>query len=196
MGGRGSGGSRSSGGASENPPRLVSINDYYKDKYSKMTDKELNRAYINAQNLMKKEQTKVMYEQEKLAKMMEEFKALPAEHPDVNTKWDAIENQMTKLNDARSKSDIRSQAYLLAVNEKYNIRAKYNVNDMKSMTNGQLNSFHAKSYRESQKARNKIETAKTKATRVKYEKLFNEHNANFNKAEQERYRRGLDDKGW
>ena len=34
MGGRGSGGSRSSGGASENPPRLVSINDYYKDKYS------------------------------------------------------------------------------------------------------------------------------------------------------------------
>ena len=53
---------------------------------------------------------------------------------------------MSVLNDARSKSNIRSQAYLLAVNEKYNIRAKYNSNDMKSMTNGQLNSFYNKSY--------------------------------------------------
>ena len=103
MVGRGSGGGKSSGGggASSTPPRLVSVNDYYKEKYSQMNDLELNRAYVNAQNLMKKEQAKVLYEQEKLSKMMEEFKALPANHPDVNSKWDAIENQMTKLNDAR-----------------------------------------------------------------------------------------------
>ena len=73
MGGRGSGGGKSSGGggASSTPPRLVSVNDYYKEKYSQMNDLELNRAYVNAQNLMKKEQAKVLYEQEKLSKMME-----------------------------------------------------------------------------------------------------------------------------
>ena len=44
MGGRGSGGGKSSGGggASSTPPRLVSVNDYYKEKYSQMNDLELN----------------------------------------------------------------------------------------------------------------------------------------------------------
>jgi len=197
MGGRGSGGGRSSGGGkSENPPKLVNPINYYKEKYSKMNDNELKKAQVNARKLMKKEQVKVAFEEEKLSKMMEEFKALPNDHPDVNKKWDAIDKQMSVLNDARARATIRSDAYFMAINERFNVRAKYNANDIKSMTNGQLNSFHAKSYHESQKARNKIETAKTKATRVKYEKLFNEHNANFNKAEQERYKRGLDDKGW
>lgn len=196
MGGRGSGGSRSSGGASTNPPRLVSVQDYYKEKYSQMTDLELNRAYINAQNLMKKEQTKVEYEQKKLAKMMEEFKALPANHPDVNSKWDAIENQMTKLNDARSKSDIRSQAYLLAVNEKYNIRAKYDTKDVKSMTNGQLNSFYNRSYNESNKAKNKMERTSNAKTKAKYQKIYDAHNNNFWAANKERNIRGLDGKDW
>ena len=198
MGGRGSGGGKSSGGggASSTPPRLVSVNDYYKEKYSQMNDLELNRAYVNAQNLMKKEQAKVLYEQEKLSKMMEEFKALPANHPEVNKKWDAIDKQMSVLNDARSKSNIRSQAYLLAVNEKYNIRAKYNSNDMKSMTNGQLNSFYNKSYKESSKARQKIEKTSNPKTKAKYQKIYDQQNTNFKKASTEMQKRGLDGKGW
>ena len=198
MGGRGSAGGKSSGGsgASSTPPRLVSVNDYYKEKYSQMNDLELNRAYVNAQNLMKKEQAKVLHEQEKLSKMMEEFKALPENHPEVNKKWDAIDKQMSVLNDARSKSNIRSQAYLLAVNEKYNIRAKYNPNDMKSMTNGQLNSFYNKSYKESSKARQKIEKTSNPKTKAKYQKIYDQHNRNFKKASAEMQKRGLDGKGW
>ena len=198
MGGRGSGGGKSSGGggASSTPPRLVSVNDYYKEKYSQMNDLELNRAYVNAQNLMKKEQAKVLHEQEKLSKMMEEFKALPENHPEVNKKWDAIDKQMSVLNNARSKSNIRSQAYLLAVNEKYNIRAKYNPNDMKSMTNGQLNSFYNKSYKESSKARQKIEKTSNPKTKAKYQKIYDQHNKNFFAANNERNNRGLDGKGW
>src|SRR5574344_2019333 len=198
MGGRGSGGGKSSGGggASSTPPRLVSVNDYYKEKYSQMNDLELNRAYVNAQNLMKKEQAKVLHEQEKLSKMMEEFKALPENHPEVNKKWDAIDKQMSVLNDARSKSNIRSQAYLLAVNEKYNIRAKYNPNDMKSMTNGQLNSFYNKSYKESSKARQKIEKTSNAKTKAKYQKIYDQHNKNFFAANNERNNRGLDGKDW
>lgn len=198
MGGRGSGGGKSSGGggASSTPPRLVSVNDYYKEKYSQMNDLELNRAYVNAQNLMKKEQAKVLHEQEKLSKMMEEFKALPENHPEVNKKWDAIDKQMSVLNDARSKSNIRSQAYLLAVNEKYNIRAKYNPNDMKSMTNGQLNSFYNKSYKESSKARQKIEKTSNPKTKAKYQKIYDQHNKNFFAANNERNNRGLDGKDW
>ena len=60
MGGRGSGGSRSGGGASANPPRLVSPSQYYQEKYRDLTDKELNRALINSRNLMNKENAKVM----------------------------------------------------------------------------------------------------------------------------------------
>ena len=55
MGGRGSGGSRSGGGASANPPRLVSPSQYYQEKYRDLTDKELNRALINSRNQMNKE---------------------------------------------------------------------------------------------------------------------------------------------
>ena len=54
----------------------------------------------------------------------------------------SIEKPTSKLNDARSKADTMSKAYFLAVNEKHNIRAKYDSNDTKSMTNGQLNSFY------------------------------------------------------
>ena len=131
-----------------------------------------------------------------LTKKMEEFKALPANHPEVNKKWDAIDKQMSVLNDARSKSNIRSQAYLLAVNEKYNIRAKYNSNDMKSMTNGQLNSFYNKSYKESSKARQKIEKTSNPKTKAKYQKIYDQHNKNFFAANNERNNRGLDGKDW
>ena len=196
MGGRGSGGSRSGGGASANPPRLVSPNQYYQEKYRDLTDKELNRALINSRNLMNKENAKVRFEEAQLEKVLNDFKNVSMSDADYEAKSAALDKQMVRVNDARAKASIRETAYYLAINEKNNVRAKQTVNDVKSMTNGQLNSFHAKSYRESQKARNKIETAKTKATRTKYEKLFNEHNANFNKAEQERYRRGLDGRDW
>ena len=200
MGGRGSGGGKSGsgGGASikNNEVRLRSINDIYKEKYSQMTDLELNRAYANAQIQMKKEQAVVMHEQEKLAKMVEEFKAMANDDPRLDAKWDAIDKQTTILNDARSRSDIRSQAFLLAVNEKYNIRAKYNSKDMKHMTNGQLNSFYNNSYKESAKARRKIENTSNPKTKAKYQKIYDAHNENFKRASAEMAKRGLGGKDW
>ena len=72
MGGRGSGGGKSGGGGGasikNNEVRLRSINDIYQEKYSKMTDDELNRALTNAKNQLNKEQAKVLYEQQKLSK--------------------------------------------------------------------------------------------------------------------------------
>ena len=195
MGGRGSGGSRSSGG-STNPPKLVNPKQYYQEKYRDLNDNELNKALTNSRNLLQKENAKVKYEEAQLEKVLKDFQKVNMGDSDYEAKSAALDKQINKVTDARARASIRETAYYLAINEKNNVRAKQTVNDVKSMTNGQLNSFHAKSYRESQKARNKIETAKTKATRTKYEKLFNEHNANFNKAEQERYRRGLDGKGW
>lgn len=196
MGGRGSGGSRGGGGASNNPPKLVNLNQYYKEQYSQMTDLELNRAYANAQIQMKKEQAKVDFEQKKLSKMVEEFRAMSNDDPRLDKKWDAIDKQTSILNEARSRSQIRSQAYLFAVNEKYNIRAKYNPNDIKNMTNGQLNSFYNKSYKESNKTRRRIESTSNAKTRAKYQKIYDTHNNNFNKANAERQKRGLDGKGW
>ena len=75
MGGRGSGGSRSGGGgASANPPRLVSPSQYYQEKYRDLTDKELNRALINSRNLMNKENAKVRFEEAQLEKVLNDFK--------------------------------------------------------------------------------------------------------------------------
>ena len=200
MGGRGSGGGRSGGGggtSNENHEvRLRSLNQIYQEKYSQMTDLELDRAYVNAQVQMRKEQAKVMHEQEKLSKMVDEFKSMANDDPRLDAKWDAIDKQTSILNDARSRSDIRSQAYLLAVNEKYNIRAKYDSKDMKSMTNGQLNSFYNNSYKESAKARRKIESTSNPKTRAKYQKIYEAHSDNFKRASAEMQKRGLGGKGW
>ena len=197
MGGRGSGGSRSGGGgASANPPRLVNMNDYYKEKYSEMTDAELKRAYTNAQNLMKKEQIKVEYEQEKLSKMVEEFKSLPNHAPNLNEKWDAIEKQTSILNEARSKADIRSSAFLLAVNERYNVREKQTTADLSKMTNGQLNSYYNRTYVAGAKARTKAEKTNNPKTRAKYTKLYEEHYQNFFKANAEKEKRSLWGRDW
>ncbi|MBQ9245598.1 hypothetical protein IJ182_04955 [bacterium] len=114
----------------------------------------------------------------------------------VPTILQAIDKQGSVLNEARSRAEIRSQAYFLAVNEKYNIRAKYNSNDMKSMTNGQLNSFYNNSYKESSKARKRLESTSNPKTRAKYQKIYDQHNDNFKKASAEMYKRGLDGKGW
>ena len=61
MGGRGSGGGRSGGGGGassqqDHEVRLRSLNDIYQEKYSQMTDSELNRALTIAIN---KEKTMV-----------------------------------------------------------------------------------------------------------------------------------------
>lgn len=205
MGGRGSGGGRGGGGrsggggggsASNNPPKLVNINQHFGEKFSQMTDKELNRAYINSRNLMNKEYAKVDFEQRKLSKMVDEFKGLSNDDPNINAKWDAIEKQTSILNEARSKSQLREKIHYLAVNEKNNVRGKQNSSDIKSMTNGQLNSYYNKTYKEGAKARNRAENAKNAKTRTKYQKLYEEYSNNFNKAEAERNKRGLYDKNW
>ena len=201
MGGRGSGGGRSGGGGGassqqDHEVKLRSLNDILKEKYSQMTDLELNRAYANAQIQMNKEQAKFLHEQQKLTKMVDEFKAMSNDDPRLDKQWDAIDKQTSIMYDAKSRSEIKSQAFLLAVNEKYNIRAKYNPNDMKSMTNGQLNSFYNNSYRESTKARKKLESTSNPKTRAKYQKIYDHHNNNFEKASAERYKRGLDGNGW
>ena len=52
MGGRGSGGSRSGGGASANPPRLVSPSQYYQEKYRVLTHfPDMTQIYIIINNL-------------------------------------------------------------------------------------------------------------------------------------------------
>ena len=200
MGGRGSGGGKSGGGGGASKinkeVNLRSINDIYQKKYSNMTDAELNRALINAKNQLNKEQAKVLYEQQKLSKMVDEFKAMKDTDPKVNEKWEAIDKQTSVLNDARSRLDIRSQAYYLAVNEKHNVRGKQTANDIRKMTNGQLNSFYNNSYKESHKAQNRIENTNNAKTRAKYQELYKTHTDNFNKATAEKYKRGLGGKGW
>ena len=199
MGGRGSGGGKSGGGGASiknNEVKLRSINDIYQEKYSNMTDKELNRALANAKNQLNKEQANVLHEQQKLSKMVDEFKAMKDTDPKVNEKWEAIDKQTAILNDARSRLDIRSQAYYLGINEKHNVRGKYTANDIKKMSNGQLNSFYNNSYKESTKARKRIENTSNTKTRAKYQKIYDTQNDNFNKASAEMYKRGLDGKGW
>ena len=200
MGGRGSSGGKSGGGGGasikNNDVRLRSINDIYQEKYSQMTDKELDRAYKNAQVLMNKEQAKVLYEQQKLSKMVDEFKKMKDTDPGVNEKWEAIDKQTSVLNDARSRLDIRTQAFYLAVNEKNNVRGKQTANDIRKMTNGQLNSFYNKSYKEGHKAQNRIENTSNAKTRAKYKKIYDTHTENFNKATAEMYKRGLGGKDW
>ena len=201
MGGRGSGGGRSGGGGGassqqDHEVRLRSLNDIYQEKYSQMTDSELNRALTNAKNQMNKEQAKVLHEQQKLQKMVDEFKKMKDTDPGVDEKWNAIDKQTGVLNDARSRLDISSQAYYLGINEKHNVRGKYTANDIKNMSNGQLNSFYNNSYKESSKARRRIENTSNPKTRAKYQKIYDTQNDYFNKATVEKNIRGLDGKGW
>ena len=70
-----------------------SLNEIYQEKYSQMTDSELNRALTNAKNQMNKEQAKVLHEQQKLQKMVDEFKKMKDTDPGVDEKWNAIDKQ-------------------------------------------------------------------------------------------------------
>lgn len=166
MGGRGSGGGKSSGGGKASLGGAFSdirtnnnkdFNEQVKSKLSEMTDKELSRAIVNTKNQMNNETVKLALEQNKLRKMNEEFRKVNMSDKDYESKSLALEKQISKVSEAQSRADIRTQIHYLAINEKYNVRDKQATNNIKSMTNGQLNSFYNKSYKESSKARQKIE---------------------------------------
>lgn len=209
MGGRGSGGGRSgkasaggilggsvSNAAKQNEIDSRSFSKQIQEKLANMTDKELNRTIINSKNLMNKETAKLTYETNKLKTMNEEFKKMKEGDPNIDSKWNAIEKQMAKVSEQQSYTNARSQIHYLAINEKYNVRNKHIADNISSMTNGQLNSFYNKSYKESSKAKMKLEKTNNAKTRAKYQKLYNEHNINFNKATTEKDRRSLWGSDW
>jgi len=200
MGGRGSGGGRSGGGAANNTPRLISANDYYKEKYSQMNDAELNKAYKNAQRNMQNENAKLQMEINKLKKINEDFAKASENDSDYQAKVDAMNKQIERVNDARTRAGLRETAFYLAVNEKNNVRGRQTAADISKMTNGQLNSFHYKSAKESNKANRRAENAKTKKTHAKNLEKATKHAKDFFKADAERKRRnlGIDDdaKNW
>lgn len=205
MGGRGSGGGKSSGGGKASLGGAFSyirannnrdFNEQVKSKLSEMTDKELNRAIINTKNQMNNEIVKLALEQNKLRKMNEEFRKVNMSDKDYESKSLALDKQISKVSEAQSRADIRTQIHYLAINEKYNVRDKHIANNISSMTNGQLNSFYNKSYKEGAKARVRLEKTNNSKTRAKYQKLYDEHNNNFNKATAERDRRSLWGSDW
>ena len=204
MGGRGSGGGKAGGGKASLGGAFSDIrannnrdfNEQVKSKLSEMTDKELNRAIINTKNQMNNETVKLALEQNKLRKMNEEFRKVNMSDKDYESKSLALDKQISKVSEAQSRADIRTQIHYLAINEKYNVRDKQATNNIKSMTNGQLNSFYNKSYKESSKARQKKKKTSNPKTKAKYQKIYDQHNKNFNKASAEMQKRGLDGKGW
>ena len=175
MGGRGSGGGKAGGSKASLGGAFSDIrannnrdfNEQVKSKLSEMTDKELNRAIINTKNQMNNETVKLALEQNKLRKMNEEFRKVNMSDKDYESKSLALDKQISKVSEAQSRADIRTQIHYLAINEKYNVRDKQATNNIKSMTNGQLNSFYNKSYKESGKARQKIEKTSNPKTKAK-----------------------------
>lgn len=204
MGGRGSGGGKAGGGKASLGGAFSDIrannnrdfNEQVKSKLSEMTDKELKRAIINTKNQMNNEIVKLALEQNKLRKMNEEFRKVNMSDKDYESKSLALDKQISKVSEAQSRADIRTQIHYLAINEKYNVRDKHIANNISSMTNGQLNSFYNKSYKEGAKARVRLEKTNNSKTRAKYQKLYDEHNNNFNKATAERDRRSLWGSDW
>ena len=197
MGGRGSGGSRGGGGISKQPEvSTQKFNDYVKNKLADLSDADLKKQLTNSKNAMERATVNLAYEQQKLQKMNEEFKNVQMTDSDYESKSAALEKQIAKVSEAQSKADIQTQVYYLGVNEKYNVRAKHVANNIKSMTNGQLNSYYNKSYKEGLKARTRLENTNNAKTRAKYQKLYEEHNQNFFAANAEKEKRGLWGKGW
>ena len=195
MGGRGSGGSRSSGG-STNPPKLVSPKQYYQEKYRDLNDNELNKALTNSRNLLQKENAKVKYEEAQLEKVLKDFQKVNMGDSDYEAKSAALDKQINKVTDARARASIRETAYYLAINEKNNVRAKQTVADLNQMTNGQLNSYYNRMYASGAKARTKAERTNNPKTRAKYTKLYEEHYQNFFKANAEKEKRSLWGRDW
>ena len=197
MGGRGSGGSRGGGSIGKNYNiNSRSFTDTVKDKMANLTDAELKKAIVNTKNAMNRAAANLAYEQNKLRKMTEEFRGVQMTDSDYESKSAALDKQIAKVSDAQSYASARTQIHYLAINERNNVREKHVANNIKSMTNGQLNSYYNRSYREGNKARDKAERTNNKKIREKYTKIYQEHSRNFDSANLERRNRGLDGRDW
>ena len=197
MGGRGSGGSRGGGSIGKNYNiNSRSFTDTVKDEMANLTDAELKKAIVNTKNAMNRAAANLAYEQSKLRKMTEEFRGVQMTDSDYESKSAALDKQIAKVSDAQSYASARTQIHYLAINERNNVREKHVVNNIKSMTNGQLNSYYNRSYREGNKARDKAERTNNKKIREKYTKIYQEHSRNFDSANLERRNRGLDGRDW
>ncbi len=197
MGGRGSGGSRGSGSIGKNYNiNSRSFTDTVKDEMANLTDAELKKAITNTRNAMNRAAANLAYEQNKLRKMNDEFSKVKMTDSDYEAKSKALDKQIAKVSDAQSYASARTQIHYLAINERNNIREKHIANNIKSMTNGQLNSYYNRSYREGNKARDKAERTNNKKIREKYTKIYQEHSRNFDSANLERRNRGLDGRDW
>lgn len=197
MGGRGSGGSRGGGSIGKNYNiNSRSFTDTVKDKMANLTDAELKKAIVNTKNAMNRAAANLAYEQNKLRKMTEEFRGVQMTDSDYESKSAALDKQIAKVSDAQSYANARTQIHYLAINERNNVREKHIANNIKSMTNGQLNSYYNRSYREGNKARDKAERTNNKKIREKYTKIYQEHSRNFDSANLERRNRGLDGRDW
>ena len=197
MGGRGSGGSRSGGSIGKNyNVNSRSFTDTVKDEMANLTDAELKKAITNTRNAMNRATANLVYEQNKLRKMNDEFRNVKMSDSDYESKSKALDKQIAKVSEAQSYASARTQIHYLAINERNNIREKHVANNIKSMTNGQLNSYYNRSYREGNKARDKAERTNNKKIREKYTKIYEEHSRNFDSANLERRNRGLDGKDW
>ena len=197
MGGRGSGGSRGGGSIGKNYNiNSRSFTDTVKDEMANLTDAELKKAIVNTRNAMNRAAANLAYEQSKLRKMTEEFRGVQMTDSNYESKSTALDKQIAKVSDAQSYASARTQIHYLAINERNNVREKHVVNNIKSMTNGQLNSYYNRSYREGNKARDKAERTNNKKIREKYTKIYEEHSRNFDSANLERRNRGLDGRDW
>ena len=197
MGGRGSGGSRGGGSVGKNYNiNSRSFTDTVKDEMANLTDAELKKAIVNTKNAMNRAAANLAYEQNKLRKMTEEFRGVQMTDSDYESKSAALDKQIAKVSDAQSYASARAQIHYLAINERNNVREKHVANNIKSMTNGQLNSYYNRSYREGNKARDKAERTNNKKIREKYTKIYQEHSRNFDSANLERRNRGLDGRDW
>ena len=197
MGGRGSGGSRGGGSIGKNyNVNSRSFTDTVKDEMANLTDAELKKAIVNTKNAMNRAAANLAYEQSKLRKMTEEFRGVQMTDSDYESKSAALDKQIAKVSDAQSYASARTQIHYLAINERNNVREKHVANNIKSMTNGQLNSYYNRSYREGNKARDKAERTNNKKIREKYTKIYQEHSRNFDSANLERRNRGLDGRDW
>ena len=197
MGGRGSGGSRGGGSIGKNYNiNNRSFTDTVKDEMANLTDAELKKAIVNTKNAMNRAAANLAYEQSKLRKMTEEFRGVQMTDSDYESKSAALDKQIAKVSDAQSYASARTQIHYLAINERNNVREKHVANNIKSMTNGQLNSYYNRSYREGNKARDKAERTNNKKIREKYTKIYQEHSRNFDSANLERRNRGLDGRDW
>jgi len=192
MGGRGSGGSRGSGSLGNNYEiNSQSFTNTIKDKMANLSDAELKKAITNTRNSMNRATANLAYEQSKLRKMNDEFRNVKMSDSDYESKSKALDKQIAKVSEAQSYANARTQIHYLAINERNNIRAKHIAENVGTMTNGQLNSFYHKSYRESSKAKNKIEKTRNAKIKAKYQKIYDKHDSNFWKAYTEKSNRSL-----